>query len=255
MTADADVDWWTGFFDDDFAALALRDAQASDQAAEYLAGALNVRAGATVFDQCCGTGRLGNRLAERGARVFGVDASAEYIAAAEAGARQAGLDCRYAVGDAFTYLPPEPCDAAFNWYTSFGYLEDSVANASMLARAIEALKPGGRFVLETINVAHLLSRFEPRLSSRAPVPGGDLEVERLCELDLARGVMRQRWTYRRLDGSQRERRSTLRLYLPHELVALLGAAGFTDITLSGGLDGVPCTLATPRCVLAARRPA
>ena len=56
--------------------------------------------GRTVLDVGTGTGRAALALAARGARVTGIDASAEMLAVAERRAASAGLDVRFVRGDA-----------------------------------------------------------------------------------------------------------------------------------------------------------
>src|SRR5262245_25674439 len=70
--------WWNEFFDDAYADISLvpRTAEAEraqEAAASFLKSKLRLDAGATVFDQCCGIGRLSLPLAARGVRVVGVD--------------------------------------------------------------------------------------------------------------------------------------------------------------------------------------
>ncbi len=64
-------------------------------------------AGRTVLDVGTGTGRAALALAARGARVTGVDASAEMLAVAERRARGAGLDVTFARGDAHGLAFPD----------------------------------------------------------------------------------------------------------------------------------------------------
>src|SRR6185312_5184831 len=56
----------------------------------------------------------------------------------------------------------EEFDAVFNLWTSFGYFENETEDRLVLDRAFRALRPGGAFVLETVNLYAVLRRFEPR---------------------------------------------------------------------------------------------
>src|SRR5687767_1967643 len=114
--------WWSGFFDETYASIGLENRSPEDEAAlaptiDLILATLMVKPGDLVFDQCCGIGRLTIPVARRGVRVIGVDQAERYIEIAKS--RAAGLDCELFAGDAFDFVAPRPCDAAFNWFTSF----------------------------------------------------------------------------------------------------------------------------------------
>ncbi|MGE5813136.1 MAG: class I SAM-dependent methyltransferase [Acidobacteriota bacterium] len=70
-------------------------------------------AGLAVLDVGTGTGRAAIALAERGARVRGVDASSEMLAVARRRADSAGLDVEFVTGDAHSLaLEDRSADAA-----------------------------------------------------------------------------------------------------------------------------------------------
>ncbi len=99
---------------------------------------LALRPGERVLDLGCGDGALTEKIAEAGARVVALDASAEQIAAA----RDRGLDAH--VADAHELAYEEEFDAvlsnaALHWMTRPDAVIDGVWRA---------LKPGGRFVGE-----------------------------------------------------------------------------------------------------------
>lgn len=241
------MDWWLSFYDHAFADSFLANADdATETSARFLLRELRLGPGMRVFDQCCGTGRLSAALSQRGVRVVGVDASAAYVERA----RRLVPDGDFHAGDAFDFTPASPVDAAFNWYTSFGYTADDARNALMLQRTMEALRPGGHFALDYLNVPSLLRDFRPRLASQH----GVTHVERVSQVDLARGMLEQTWTFTSPGRDPIVRRGATRLYLPHMLVSLVERAGFVDVRLFGGDDGSPCGLESRRCIVVARKP-
>lgn len=101
---------------------------------------LDSQAGERILDLGCGTGDIAATMAERGAQVVGVDASAAMIEAARA--RFPALDFR--VADAADL----PFEAEFDAVFSHAVLH-WVPRADDAARGIaRALKPGGRLVAE-----------------------------------------------------------------------------------------------------------
>src|SRR5688572_1077214 len=78
------ADWWSRFFDDDYAAYGLAHTPDDilQNTVEFLWTTLQLQPGSTVFDQCSGIGRLSLPLAARGANVIGVEQTKSYVAAA-----------------------------------------------------------------------------------------------------------------------------------------------------------------------------
>jgi ubiquinone/menaquinone biosynthesis C-methylase UbiE len=248
-------DWWAKFYDDTFADVVMAtgtDATA-EQSATFLIEKLGLQPGETVFDQCCGIGRMSHPLARRGIRVVGVDLIPEYIRRAEREAVAEELSCEFHVGDAFTFRPEPPCDAAFNWWSSFGYVPEDRRNVQMLRRVWESVKPGGKFALDYYNGPRLLREFQERIEFRYRTELGEFPVVRSATIRFESGMIDQEWRYRGPDDREHVKHSTTRIYLPHDLVNLLRTAGFEHVKLYGGYDGSPFSLESPRCILVARR--
>src|SRR5690348_1844747 len=98
------------------------------------------RAGERIVDLGCGTGHLTAKIAERGAMVIGIDASAEMVR--QARENYPALDFR--IGDARTFSLALPVDGIFSNAT-LHWVRDAAAAAGRIALA---LRPGGRFVAE-----------------------------------------------------------------------------------------------------------
>lgn len=96
------------------------------------------RPGEDILDLGCGDGVLSLRIAARGAKVRGIDASPDLIAAAQA----AGLDAVLGDGAA---LPYSACFDAVFTNAVLHWIPDADGVIASVARA---LRPGGRFVGE-----------------------------------------------------------------------------------------------------------
>jgi trans-aconitate methyltransferase len=126
--------------------------------AEDLVELLGPQRGERILDVGCGTGHLTARIAEAGAEVTGIDASPSMIAQA----RQNFPGLRFVLADAKDFGTNDAFDAAFSnaalhWMLEPGKVVQSVRNA---------LKPGGRFVLEMGvkgNIATILDAVETAL--------------------------------------------------------------------------------------------
>jgi SAM-dependent methyltransferase len=250
----ASAPWWEPFYDDLLADLFLVRTDADELAAtvRFLTEKLGLGPGAVVFDQCCGIGSLSLPLAQRGVHVIGVDWCEAYVRRARQEAGALGLSCEFHRGDAFAFVPEFPCDAAFNWWTSFGYADDG-QNVLMLQRAFEALRPDGWFALDFPNMGHVLREFQPCLIRRGPVEGGEVLLVRESTLNISVGRLEQQWTYVLPDGRRLVRQSAVRLYLPHVLVDMLQGCGFVEVELYGSVRGEALQTDSPRCICRARK--
>jgi SAM-dependent methyltransferase len=246
VTQPAD-DWWRTLYDDIVADLFLvrKDRAELDDTVAFLRRELGLPPGCTVFDQCCGTGDIALSLARTGLNVIGVDQCERYIERA----RSAGeARCEFHVADARAFAVPGRCDGGFNWNTGFGNGDDE-GNLALLRRARESLRPNAGFALDYQHVPRILRDFQRCLVHRRKHEQGDLVLIRESRVDLAAGSLLQTWTFFLPDGRRVERRSAVRLYLPHVLGEMMREAGFTDIRFHGGLVDEPLDLDSPRCIV------
>lgn len=250
-----DVPWWAELYDDLLAdQLLTREPGQLDASVDFLVDRLDVGAGSRVLDQCCGIGSLALPLATRGVQVLGIDQADRYVERARTAADRAGVPAEFITGDACEFVPEQPVDAVFNWWTSFGYAAEDTANREMLARAFDALRPGGRFALDTMNVPGVLRGFQRDSVLRRSTARGEVILLRESRIDFAAGRMHKDWTYVVNDRIEVRHHSSVRLYPPDAIVTMLRGIGFIDIDLLGDVTGVPLALDSPRLIVLARRP-
>lgn len=101
---------------------------------------LQPQPGELILDLGCGTGHLTALIAQSGARVIGLDHSAQMLETA----RQQYPQLEFIQGDASAFSLSETCDAIFS-NAVLHWVKRASAAAACIARA---LKPGGRFVAE-----------------------------------------------------------------------------------------------------------
>ncbi len=147
------------------------------------------------------------------------------------------------------FVRPAAFDLAINVFTSFGYFDDPAENHRVLENIHTSLKPGGVFVFDHLGKELLAARFVP---TRADVlPDGRIRF--------ARQTITDDWTH--IDAEwvlvEGSRASTFRLrhwiYSGQEIRDLLTSAGFRDVSLYGGFDGVPYDPQAARQVAVARK--
>lgn len=257
MANQASTNWWKSFYDDTPFHLYLErnDPAELEATLQFLTRVLQVNPGDRIFDQCCGMGSVSIPLAKRGFRMVGVDLCEGFIKRANGDIAGSALPAEFFVGDAFKFVPDGSCDAAFNWYTSFGYSAKDSENIRMLQRARDALKPGSWYALDFLNAPMIRNNFQAQMIRRLETPDGVIVITRDCEIDEESGLMKQVWHWELPDGRKIDSDSTLRLYNPGELVRLFERAGFTNLKLYGNLEGDPRSDKSPRCIVVGRRAA
>ncbi len=134
--------WW----DPDGAIAALHEVNPTRVA--YFCGALEALTGKRVLELGCGGGLMAEEYARRGAAVVGIDRSAPSLRVARRHARSEELAIDY-VGSLAEGLPFP--DEAFDAVVTADTLEHVDDVKRVVAEAARVLKPGGRFVYDTVN--------------------------------------------------------------------------------------------------------
>ena len=129
---------------------------------EALIELLNPQVGERILDLGCGAGQLTAEIASNGAKVVGLDASAGMIA--DARLNFPGVD--FLVADAADFHFDKPFDAIF----SNAALHWVLRYREAIACTYQALKPGGRLVLEmggAGNIENIEKQIRQSLKTRA----------------------------------------------------------------------------------------
>jgi SAM-dependent methyltransferase len=218
---DVHTNWWETFFEGVAVTMWLQAVpdEHTQHEADRLARLLSVPPGAEILDVPCGAGRLSLALAARGYRLTGIDWSSEFLGHARSG--DVLQRVTWEQRDMRRLPWPGQFDGAFCVGNSFGYLDDE-GNAAFLRAVWAALKPGGRFILETPMVLeNLLNHLQPRPWWKA----GDvyLLVENQYEPATARLDIEYTFVS---NGRVDVRRGSHRAYSYRELMELLTVSGF-----------------------------
>jgi SAM-dependent methyltransferase len=246
----ASDEWWRKFFSGVSVELwlsATTDAQTRSEA-DFLERVLRLAPGARILDVPCGGGRHSVELAARGYSVTGVDLSSEFLEAARTAAGTRGVSVAWEHREMRDLPWSGRFDAALCFGNSFAYLDDQ-GNADFLAAVARALKPGGRFALETGIAAE---SFLPNFQQRRWYEIGDLLFLVQNHYDPVRGGFETEYIF--VKGGQVERRlGWQRVYTFNELKRLLEAAGFAAIEGFGSLTQEPFRLGSHLLYLTATR--
>ncbi|MGD9570386.1 MAG: cyclopropane-fatty-acyl-phospholipid synthase family protein [Thermoleophilia bacterium] len=248
----AGTEWWrTGIFEGPWGQVQRRRRTPEQIAREtdFIAGSLGLAPGSRVLDVPCGTGDLSVALAARGCEVVGVDITRPYVDEARAKADAAGVDLRLHCADMRQIGSLGRFDAVLCWWGSFGYLDDD-GDRRFLEAVASALRPGGRFLLDT----HVEETLRPTLDApRVWWRSGETFVLVEREFDPVTRRTETDW-YLVGDGGTTREHTSIRLYAFDELTELLATAGLEVREVAGAIDGTPFGEGSARAYLQAERP-
>jgi SAM-dependent methyltransferase len=222
----------------------------TDQEVEFIVQVLGLPVGAPILDLCCGEGRHTVALAQRGYQMSGLDLSSLQLRLARRAAKEAGVDVRWHRADMRNIPWEGEFDGVINMFTSFGYLGSDEEDFNVLQGVARALKPGGRFLLDTINREWLMRHGQERGWQEGA--DGTLYLEER-RFDFLAGRQRRRVLAILPDGTRDEREIDLRNYTLTELTAMLLRAGLRVQNFWGGYRGREYGLDTRRMIVLAEK--
>lgn len=168
-----------------------------------------------ILDLACGRGRHARYFSEKGLKVTGVDISETSISEA----RVSVPDGTFHVHDMREPFAHEEFDLACCLFTSLGYFEALDDDRAVFRAVFQALRPGGRFVLDFMNsdlvVRDLVATEDLERS------GVQFRIDRVCE----DGILVKR--IRVKDGAEvHEFEERVQTLAPFELESMATEAGF-----------------------------
>jgi len=228
--------WTETFFTNHFKEFGFdsKTPEQSEVEAGFIAEVLQIDQGDAVLDICCGVGRHALELARMGYDVVGIDLCESYIDQARKIAEREDITCVFQMGDMREIPFQSRFDAAYNFFTSWGYYSDE-ENLEVLKQAAKALKTGGRFLLEVMNRDWILREFNP------------LDVHVIKDKKLIQyrtflpetNILQAEYIY--LDGRKIAKHDSidLRIYSLHEIHAMFREAGLNPVKNWGDQYGEP----------------
>ncbi len=224
--------WFEEVFDENYLrTLPFMTAQQTLRETAFVKEVLSPPAEGEVLDIACGYGRHAIELSQRGFRVTGLDLSLPLLIRAADEAQRRALSVNFVHADMREMAYDSQFDAAYCVLTSFGYFDEET-NLRVATSICRALKPGGRFLVDTINRDYIVSD----LPSRVWWEGDGCVVLEEVDFDFhtSRVLIRRSIVFG--DGRQVENEISIRAYSLHELGRVLRRAGFQVLEVSGSLE-------------------
>lgn len=246
------TNWWRECFNEDYLAGHTHlDEARSREESQSVVELLELSPDDLVLDICCGQGRHHASLAASGVRIVGVDyAKAMADTASEAARKAVSIPMpRYIQGDARN-LPVQPVfDAAICLFNSFGFFGVVTHDLQVLKQVHDALKPGGRFLLEVTNRDVMI--LYPLVRNWREIEGG-FKLEETV-MNWSTNVAITRHILVRNGEPPREQRHDLRLYTLADLTSMFAIANLRIIAIYNGLSGQAWQSMSPNITLVAQR--
>ena len=145
------VEWYKNWFSSPYYYLLYQNRDETEAFAfiDALIAYLQLPPQARLVDVACGKGRHSRRLAEKGFDVTGIDLSASAVKEAKEFETE---HLHFYQHDMRLPFHVNYFDAAFNFFTSFGYFKTRRENDNVVRTVAQSLVPGGVFVIDYLNV-------------------------------------------------------------------------------------------------------
>ncbi|MBS2037709.1 class I SAM-dependent methyltransferase [bacterium] len=200
------------------------------------------RAGGTVLELACGTGRLTIPIARAGVEIVGLDRSPGMLNRA----REKAPDLTWISGDARVFDLGRRFALILMPFNSMQHLHDYQDVLKLLARVRAHLQPGGRFIFDLFNPNVALLARDPG-EIRQAFDGSEFEVLESSFYDDASQCVHTTWRF-----PSAVEQLVLRCYFPQEMSGLLDRAGFEVLMKYGDFDRTPFASGAPKQIFVCR---
>lgn len=244
----------TNWYEQFFHGLALQfwrgavSAEVTASECEFIESELNVSPGSKVLDVPCGNGRHSIELAKRGYEMTGLDLCPEFIADAEQSCSRDRVRVRLLNADMRQLSFDEQFDGAFCFGNSFGYV-DYADTIRFLEGMQSALKPGGKFLVETGMAAESVL---PSLQARRWHRAGDVLALTENRYDAVESKLNTEYTFIQ-NGAIETSTALYSIYTVAEIIRLFSNAGFAVQKLYATTRRETYSVGSPRLLLTTQR--
>jgi 2-polyprenyl-3-methyl-5-hydroxy-6-metoxy-1,4-benzoquinol methylase len=181
-------------------------------------------AGGAVLEVACGTGRITLPIARTGVAITGLDVSRPMLELARRKAEAEGLAVKWLEQDCRQINTGQAFALVFSATNAMQHLQDVDSVNAFLTSAGNALRPGGRLVLDVFNPnpAKLARTAATRYYHKTVTDkdGHELRVEAASEYHSTRQILSFTLFYLRGNKLVRKKQISMRCFFPEELLAL-----------------------------------
>lgn len=189
---------------------------------ELIQKATNIQGG-TVVDFCCGVGDILAGFEKKGFSTYGVDFSKDYVDKANHVYQQKNVF----QGDALTYQFGKEFDLSINWFSSFGYFDDS-KNQQLLNNIYKHTKKQGKFALEIYNSYDIVRNYKESIEYEKEYLGKIVKVKRNSNFILSNRILEQHWLFEYCEKIYQYKTEN-KIYFMDEIIQKMKTSGFKKI--------------------------
>lgn len=202
--------------------------------------------GAHCIDLCCGNGRHLVHLAQHTPWASGIDFSSELLRIA----RNTLANRARLIRADLRKLPfKKSFDAAFSFFTSFGYFQTEEENRTAALNMVHALKPGGKLFMDFFNPAYLERHLLPH--SERLQQGYRITEDRWIDPQHRR--INKITTVHQDNALIAQLGESVHMYCLDELSEMFARAGLEIDRVFGNYEGQAFDVTQPRMILVGHR--
>ncbi len=243
------MNWWSRYYDDNYLNIFSYTEQSAETEVEGIVRMLNLTPPSRILDLCCGFGRHSLILAERGYDVTGLDISKAFLDYASSKADQRGIKLKLEQRDMRDIEHDNEFDAVINIFTAFGFFDNEQEDLKVLESVVQALKPEGKFVIDTLNRDYVIHSGQYQTWKQRN--GSTVLEERFFDFFKSRLEISHHLID--IEKGDRKLESSFRLYTLTEMLDMFDKAGLMLTDVYGNFDGSLYSGQSPRMILVARR--
>jgi SAM-dependent methyltransferase len=249
-----------------------RSSEEAQNAVAQVLRHISLPPGSSVLDLCCGSGRHVVPLALASLYVTGIDLSATLLDIAQ---QHCSLEATLASNETLskyiqhirlyrqdmrTAYPHAPFDCITNFFTSFGYFNNSTDDITVLCHVADALKPNGFFYFDYLNADYVRSYFVPHdqkfigeyfVKQTRTIEDNRIKKTISVTSDAKRESMDSKATDIHREDIKFE--ESVRLYSIDECTALFKECGLVIHAVYGNYHSAPYTSDSPRMIIIAQK--
>lgn len=210
---------------------------------EFIVKHSQLMQGAHILDLACGHGRHAMYFAEQGFEVTGIDLNAAFIDLARSQAKEKGITINFVEYDILDIEYTDRFDMILLLFNSIGFF-DPIEARMLLEKMTEALKTGGRILLDTKNRDHLVKELVPAYVYEK---NEDLMIDRLSFDPITQTTLNRRIYIK--DGKRYDAPFSMTTYSYTDLFNLIKGLPLQMKQVWGSWKGDPFTHESRRIIL------
>ncbi|MFZ2225850.1 MAG: methyltransferase domain-containing protein [Candidatus Moraniibacteriota bacterium] len=191
-----------------------------------------------ILDIPCGYGRHSIELAERGFAIIGIDINTTHLKNAIDRSKKLGVAVDFRKESMLDITYSNQFDHIINMCYSFGFFETDGENREVLRNFFRALKPGGKFLMETdVNLSRVRAGKYKENETRKLLSGNQLQI--IDQYNAKTKRMDGTWIITKPDGTSARKDYSVRVFEKDEFVDWCLDAGFVSCGAYGNWQGDP----------------